>query len=42
MYDRLLLIASQRKSEYFVVNCEILKNIFFNLNPSLKETVVQQ
>ena len=42
MYDRLLLIASQRKSEYFVVKCEILKNIFFNLNPSLKETVVQQ
>ena len=41
MYDRLLLIASQRKSEYFVVKCEILK-IFFNLNPSLKETVVQQ
>ena len=41
MYDRLLLIAS-RKSEYVMMKCEILKNILFNLNPSLKEIVVQQ
>ena len=41
MYGRLHLIAS-RKSEYFVTKCKILKNILFNLNPSLKEIVVQQ
>ena len=42
MYDRLLLIASQRKSEFFVMKCKILKNILFNLKPSLKEIVMQQ
>lgn len=41
MYGRLHLIAS-RKSAYFVTKCKILKNILFNLNPSLKEIVVQQ